>query len=59
MGKGSYSPKIKDEYIPKLYRLAKAEHIPMTRLVNRLIAEGLKNVGEGRGYEGEERGHHH
>ena len=58
MGKGYYSPKIKDEYIPRLYRLSKAEHIPMTKLVNRLIAQGLESAGEGRGY-GEKRGDHH
>lgn len=37
-----YSPSIKDEYIPLLYRKAKELRIPMTKLVNRIIAEALK-----------------
>jgi hypothetical protein len=34
-----YSPKISAEYIPFLYRKAKTKRIPMTRLVNEIIAE--------------------
>ena len=37
-----YSPIIRDEYIPLLYRKAKELKIPMTKLVNRIIAEALK-----------------
>jgi hypothetical protein len=37
-----YSPIIRDEYIPLLYRKAKELNIPMTKLVNRIIAEALK-----------------
>ena len=37
-----YSPSIKEEYIPLLYRKAKELKIPMTKLVNRIIAEALK-----------------
>jgi len=34
-----YSPKIAEEHIPKLYHEAKRRKIPMTRLVNEIIAE--------------------
>ena len=34
-----YSPKINEDYIPFLYRKAKSQKIPMTRLVNQIIAE--------------------
>ena len=37
-----YSPKIREEYIPVLYRLAKQRRIPMTRLVDDLLHESLK-----------------
>jgi len=39
-----YSPKIKDELIPDLYRIAKAKKIPMTRLVNNIVFEAIKNI---------------
>ena len=41
-----YSPKIKEEYIPILFRLSKAKGIPMTKLVNRIIEEYLKREGK-------------
>ena len=34
-----YSPKINEDYIPFLYRKAKSQQIPMTRLVNQIIAD--------------------
>ena len=34
-----YSPKINEDYIPFLYRKAKSQKIPMTRLVNQIIAD--------------------
>jgi len=34
-----YSPKISAEYIPFLYRKARSKRIPMTRLVNQIIAQ--------------------
>jgi hypothetical protein len=37
-----YSPKISEELIPSLYRAAKRERKPMTKLVNRIIGEWLK-----------------
>ncbi len=37
-----YSPRISEEYIPLLYRKAKELKIPMTKLVNRIIADALK-----------------
>ena len=33
-----YSPKIKEEYIPYLYQLARHLGLPMTKLVNQIIA---------------------
>ena len=37
-----YSPKIKECYIPVLYKLAKSRSIPMTKLVNQIIREYLR-----------------
>jgi len=37
MCKGYYSPKIKEDYIPVLYLIAKEQKIPMTKLVNQMI----------------------
>lgn len=37
-----YSPKISEDLIPVLYRTAKAMKMPMTRLVDRMIREGLQ-----------------
>jgi hypothetical protein len=39
-----YSPRIKDELIPNLYRIAKSKGIPMTELVNSLIADAIRNI---------------
>jgi len=36
-----YSPKINEELIPILYRIAKTLKRPMTKLVNEMIAESL------------------
>jgi post-segregation antitoxin (ccd killing protein) len=43
-----YSPKISDEYIPEIYRLAKDRGMHMTRLVNEMIARALKDIKENR-----------
>jgi hypothetical protein len=37
-----YSPKIKEELIPYLYRWAKSEKVPMTTLVNRIISKEIQ-----------------
>ena len=39
-----YSPKINEEFIPVLYKVAKVQKIPMTRLVNQIIEERIKKV---------------
>ncbi len=39
-----YSPVIRRDLVTKLYFRAKAERIPMTKLVNRLIDEAMINV---------------
>jgi len=36
-----YSPKISEDLIPALYRWAKAEKMPMTRLVNQILKYAL------------------
>ena len=38
-----YSPKIKERYIPILYRIAKKKNIPMTRVVNQNMGDYLAN----------------
>ena len=42
-----YSPKIREELIPRLYRLARGLNMPMTRVVNALLAHGIARVEEG------------
>jgi len=39
-----YSPKISEEFIPYLYREAKATRIPMTELVNKIIKKYIKKA---------------
>ncbi len=39
-----YSPKIKEEYIKRLYLLAKARGVPMTQLVNKAIENYIKEL---------------
>ena len=41
-----YSPKIKETYIPKLYRFARSINKPMTYVVNEAIKNYLKNNQE-------------
>ena len=37
-----YSPKIKEEFIPILYRISASKRIPMTTLVNQIIRDYLE-----------------
>ncbi len=37
-----YSPKIKENYIPVLYKIAKARGMPMTHIVREALDEYLK-----------------
>ncbi len=39
-----YSPQIREDLIPPLYRLAKARRVPMTRLVSDILATALAEV---------------
>ena len=41
-----YSPKINEEFIPALYRLAKERKQPMTQLVNEIIGKYLAEQGK-------------
>jgi len=36
-----YSPKISEDLIPRIYRAAKQQKIPMTRWVNRVVERAL------------------
>jgi len=40
-----YSPKIKEDLIPKLYRVAKEEGLAMTKLVDQIIRDALNGKG--------------
>ncbi len=46
-----YSPKIQEEFIPVLYRIALCKKIPMTRLVKQIIKDYLEKNGETGGKE--------
>lgn len=39
-----YSPKIKEEFIPVLYRLAKEQNVSMTKLVNEMVEQGITKL---------------
>jgi len=41
-----YSPKINEDFIPALYRLAKERKKPMTQLVNGIISQYLADQGK-------------
>src|SRR6267142_2030389 len=45
--RGLYQPKIADEHIRQLYQWAKRLEMPMTRLVNALLAHGLTRLEQG------------
>ena len=45
--KTMYCPKIKEEFIPILYRMAKEQRKPMTKLVNQIIERAIKENGGG------------
>lgn len=38
-----YSPKIKEDLIPKIYQKAKSQGIPMTSLVDEIIRDSLSD----------------
>lgn len=40
--KAMYSPKIREDLIPKIYHLAKAKKIKMTTLVNRILEKAIQ-----------------
>ena len=39
-----YSPKIKEELIPKIYEIAKAKGVRMTTLVNKILMKSLNKM---------------
>ena len=49
-----YSPKIREDLIPKIYRAAKSTKVAMTEWVNRVIEEALSKTGEPEGQETKE-----
>jgi len=40
-----YSPKIKEELIPRIYEIAKAKGVQMTTLVNEILQNALNAMG--------------
>ena len=48
-----YSPKIKEEFIPVLYRLAKEQKVSMTKLVNKIIEQAIKKLQRRKSHENE------
>ena len=49
-----YSPKIREDLIPKIYQVAKKADVPMTVWVNEAIEEALSNLKENEGQETKE-----
>jgi hypothetical protein len=45
--RGLYQPKIADAHIRQLYQWAKRLQMPMTRLINALLAHGLTRLEQG------------
>lgn len=50
---GMYSPKIKEDLITKLYQKAKVEGVPMTKLVDQILRDGLRRRRNKEGKENE------
>jgi len=51
-----YSPRISEVFIPHLYRMAKQNGEPMTKLVNRIIEKEVKKYLKGGGkYAGQDK----
>ena len=40
-----YSPKIREDLIPKIYQAAKTEKVKMTTLVNRILEKAINGGG--------------
>ena len=52
-----YSPKLPEELIPRLYRLARERRVPMTHLVRDAVIQYLQTAeGEDRGQDNESGG---
>jgi hypothetical protein len=51
-----YSPKIRRDLVSKLYWEAQSFDVPMTQLVDRIIAEGLGRYRTTRSNKGQSRG---
>ena len=52
-GSTVYQPRIEDEHIQQLYQWAKRLKMPMTRLVNALLAHALVRLEQGAEYVSE------
>ena len=39
-----YSPKISEDLIPNLYKIAKAKKVSMTKLVNDIVSDAIREV---------------
>ena len=49
--KSMYSPKIREDLIPKIYQVAKARKVKMTTLINQILEKVLNGGGELEGKE--------
>jgi hypothetical protein len=50
-----YSPKIREDLIPRIYQEAKRQGLRMTKWVNGVIERALSEIGEPEGQETNER----
>ena len=50
-----YTPNLSEDNVRKLYRLAKAHQVPMTRLLNQLVSQGLETLEHAEGDVSEHR----
>ena len=39
-----YSPKLSEELVRKMYRIASAKGVPMTKLLNDIVADAIREV---------------
>ncbi len=46
-GEEYVSPKIREDLIPRSYRLARTGEVPMTRLANQLLEQGIAELEQG------------
>ena len=50
-----YTPNLSEDNVRKLYRLAKAHQVPMTRLLNQLVSQALQTLEHAEGHASDPR----